>query len=120
MTLRLSLRTGRGCFRHREGHRQRLAVGFVRLLEEEGLAAMVMGREEVGRAILHQGSPCPFLAEAVGNQTRRFSCMLAKASAEAGLASTCQTGARTWSGATQDGDPNRKSLGPSTPENLQP
>ncbi|KAB0397900.1 hypothetical protein E2I00_004529 [Balaenoptera physalus] len=64
------------------------AMGFVRLIEDGGLAAMVMGREEVGRAILHRGPHYPFLPKTVGNQTRRFSHMLATASAKAGLAST--------------------------------
>lgn len=51
---------------------------------------------EVSRAILHQGPHCPFLVETEGNQTWGFFYM---------LASTVRAGARTRSGATQDGNP---------------
>ncbi|XP_067608919.1 uncharacterized protein [Pseudorca crassidens] len=95
-------------------------MGFVRLIEDRGLAAMVMGREEVGRAILHRGPHCPFLPKTVGNQTQRFSHMLATASAKAGLASTPGQGPGPGQEPHRMGTPPPKSPGPSTLENLQP
>ena len=95
-------------------------MGFVRLIEDGGLAAMVMGREEVGRAILHRGPHYPFLPKIVGNQTQRFSHMLAMASAKAGLASTPGQGPGLGQEPHRMGTPPPKSPGPSTLENLQP
>lgn len=95
------------------------AVGITELMEVGGLAAIVMGREDVSRVSRYQEPCCPFLAEAESSRTWSFSYMLAIALARACLASTARSRARTRSGATQDGDPSHKSSGISTPNNLQ-
>lgn len=59
-------------------------VGFARLMDDRGLAAVVMGREEGAGPFCTEGHSAPSWQKTVGNQTRRFSHTLGTASAETG------------------------------------